>query len=53
MTLDLLNYLRENWSEGPLKGWYEGLAHGCPSTNNALESTNRSIFAKSKKVKMI
>ena len=39
---NLFDYFIEQWiSQCP--GWYEGFAPGIPSTNNALESTNRQI----------
>ena len=39
---EFLKYFNEQWVERN-NGWYEGYATGIPSTNNALESVNRSV----------
>ncbi|CAF4632468.1 unnamed protein product [Rotaria sp. Silwood2] len=40
--LDFLNYFDNEWLQLNC-GWYEGIQMYVPSTNNALESTNRTI----------
>ncbi|CAM4814310.1 unnamed protein product [Rotaria magnacalcarata] len=40
--LDFLNYFDNEWLKSNA-GWYEGLQLYVPSTNNALEATNRTI----------
>lgn len=40
--LDFLNYFDHEWLQLN-NGWYEGIQMYAPSTNNALESTNRAI----------
>lgn len=39
---EFLKYFQEEWFEKN-QNWYEGVSPGTPSTNNALESTNRMI----------
>ena len=39
---EFLNYLKQEWIERN-NGWYEGFALEISSTNNALESFNRSV----------
>jgi hypothetical protein len=41
-TKPFLDYFRSEWLEKH-PGWFEGMADFIPSTNNALESTNRTI----------
>jgi hypothetical protein len=38
-----LNYFADKWLVEANRGWYEGVALFVPSTNNALEATNRTI----------
>jgi len=40
--LDFLQYFDDEWVKSN-SGWYEGIQLYTPSTNNALESTNRTI----------
>lgn len=40
---DFLKYFEAQWLKGSLTGWYEGAGPLLPSTNNALEATNRVI----------
>ena len=39
---EFLTYFQGQWLGG-LNGWYEGVSLFVPSTNNALESTNRVV----------
>jgi hypothetical protein len=39
---EFLTYFQGEWLGG-LNGWYEGVSLFVPSTNNALESTNRVV----------
>jgi hypothetical protein len=41
-VLDFLDYFQKEWLESN-NGWYEGIQLYVPSTNNALEATNRTI----------
>lgn len=41
-----LGYFEPQWLKGSLTGWYEGAGPFLPSTNNALEATNRVIKTK-------
>jgi predicted DNA-binding antitoxin AbrB/MazE fold protein len=41
-VLDFLDYFQKEWLESN-DGWYEGVQLYVPSTNNALEATNRTI----------
>ncbi|CAF3862535.1 unnamed protein product [Rotaria sp. Silwood1] len=41
-VLDFLQYFDDEWLKSN-SGWYEGIRLYTPSTNNALESTNRTI----------
>lgn len=38
-----MDYFETNWLDTNAN-WYEGYANDVPSTNNALESTNISIY---------
>ena len=40
---EFLAYFKSQWVDSNQNGWYEGYAPGCPSQNNALESTNRYL----------
>jgi hypothetical protein len=40
---DFLKYFADEWLVETNRGWYEGVALFVPSTNNALEATNRTI----------
>jgi hypothetical protein len=42
---NFIEYFQTGWLTSR-KGWYEGVRHLTPSTNNALEATNRVIKAK-------
>lgn len=39
---NFVNYFKKEWID-KRTGWYEGVSHMCPSTNNAQEATHRAI----------
>ncbi len=42
LILNFMNYFQNEWIKTN-DGWYEGIQRYTPSTNNALEATNRTI----------